>query len=208
MAGTAPRRIDAHHHAVPPGWRAALERIGADRSGGSPLPLWDAASALGVMDRHGIAAAVASVSAPGVWFDGRLDAADLARRCNDGHRPTADPPAKRRNAEGRFEGRGWWPITPGVSARWRSCRCTPLLRRCSQACRSHGAAVACPASTPSRRLPSLCATEVTWADLYRGRKVPTSGAYRADMARARGATGGRDGFSVSPPLVSSTRASG
>lgn len=93
MAG--PHRIDVHHHAVPPEWRSALERIGADRSGGSPLPDWDAPSALRAMDRHGIGAAVLSVSSPGVWFADRLDAADLARRCNDAlARLAADHPRR------------------------------------------------------------------------------------------------------------------
>jgi predicted TIM-barrel fold metal-dependent hydrolase len=51
------------------------------------LPRWDAGKSLKVMDAHGIAAAVLSISAPGVYFpgvDGALGVArELARRTNE-----------------------------------------------------------------------------------------------------------------------------
>ena len=79
--------IDVHHHVVPPGWREALERIGADKSGDAPIPPWDESNMLRTMDAADIAAAVVSVSAPGVFFDkpnaGLPLARDLARLCND-----------------------------------------------------------------------------------------------------------------------------
>jgi len=76
-------RIDVHHHIVPAEYVSALARIGVTGGGGIPFPNWSGDAALGLMDRHGIQAAVTSVSSPGVHFGDPAAARDLARRCND-----------------------------------------------------------------------------------------------------------------------------
>jgi predicted TIM-barrel fold metal-dependent hydrolase len=77
--------IDVHAHFVTPRLRAAMTAAGHHRPDGMPaIPDWDADSALTVMDRTGIRAAVLSVSSPGVLLDGDLaDAARLARAVNE-----------------------------------------------------------------------------------------------------------------------------
>jgi predicted TIM-barrel fold metal-dependent hydrolase len=76
-------RIDIHHHVVPAEYVGALESRGVGSGAGVPFPRWDAASALEMLDRHGIAAAVTSISSPGVHFGDDAAARDLARRCNE-----------------------------------------------------------------------------------------------------------------------------
>jgi len=79
----APHRIDVHHHILPAEYVSALARIGISGGGGIPFPSWSVDAALGVMDRHGIQAAVTSISTPGVHFGDAAAARDLARRCNE-----------------------------------------------------------------------------------------------------------------------------
>jgi len=76
-------RIDIHHHVLPREYVAALARLGVTGGGGVAFPPWDAASTLEMMDRQGIAAAVTSISAPGVHFGDDRAAGSLARRCNE-----------------------------------------------------------------------------------------------------------------------------
>lgn len=76
-------RVDTHHHILPDVYRNALESVGQANSGGSPLPPWNVADALALMDRQGIEIAITSISAPGVYFGDVSFARDLARRCND-----------------------------------------------------------------------------------------------------------------------------
>lgn len=77
-------RIDVHHHILPPVYMDALRATGFDRYGGIRFPAWRPEDSLEVMDRHGIAAAVVSVSTPGVAFGGDPAAARaLARACNE-----------------------------------------------------------------------------------------------------------------------------
>jgi len=76
-------RIDVHHHICPPDYRAMLRRIGVQQEGGVPVPRWHAEHALAVMDRQGIATAIASISAPGVYFGDLGLARELARLCNE-----------------------------------------------------------------------------------------------------------------------------
>jgi len=80
---TAPHRIDVHHHILPGEYVSALARIGVTGGGGIPFPSWSVDDALGLMDRHGIQAAVTSISSPGVHFGDAAAARDLARRCNE-----------------------------------------------------------------------------------------------------------------------------
>ncbi|HEV7253461.1 MAG TPA: amidohydrolase family protein [Mesorhizobium sp.] len=76
-------RVDTHHHILPPAYVEALQSVGADRSGGAPLPDWSAAHALEVLDANSIDAAVLSISEPGIFFGDLAFTRDLARRCND-----------------------------------------------------------------------------------------------------------------------------
>ncbi len=78
-----PFRIDVHHHIVPPEYVAALTAFGVKGGGGIDFPHWDPQSSLNMMDRQGIATAITSLSAPGVYFGDRALARDLARRSND-----------------------------------------------------------------------------------------------------------------------------
>jgi predicted TIM-barrel fold metal-dependent hydrolase len=76
-------RIDIHHHIVPPEYAKALADLGITESAGIPFPHWSAETALDVMDRQGIKAAITSISYPGVYFGDVAFARDLARRCNE-----------------------------------------------------------------------------------------------------------------------------
>jgi predicted TIM-barrel fold metal-dependent hydrolase len=81
-----PGRVDVHHHILPPGYVAALAEAGLDRSLGIDFPRWGPDDSLDLMDRHGIAAAVVSLSTPGVAFagsDGPAGARRLARETNE-----------------------------------------------------------------------------------------------------------------------------
>ena len=77
------RRIDVDHHILPPEYVSALAGLGITGGGGIPFPAWGIATALEMMDRQGIAAALLSVSSPGVHFGNAPFARDLARRCNE-----------------------------------------------------------------------------------------------------------------------------
>ena len=76
-------RIDVHHHIVPTQYVGALKGIGIEAAHGAGFPKWSPAMALDVMDRNGIAAAITSISSPGVYFGDATFARDLARRCNE-----------------------------------------------------------------------------------------------------------------------------
>ena len=73
------RRIDVHHHIVPPVHAEALTR----HKSTSPTK-WTVAMSLDDMDKAGIDTAVVSILNPGVWF-GQKDeeARRLARACNE-----------------------------------------------------------------------------------------------------------------------------
>jgi predicted TIM-barrel fold metal-dependent hydrolase len=95
MSAQAPGFIDTHHHAMLPDYVTALGKIGVTDGGGVPFPRWDARTDLALMDRQGIAAAVLSVPAPGVYFDDIGLARRLARQCNEALAQTVrDHPAR------------------------------------------------------------------------------------------------------------------
>ncbi|HVO27620.1 MAG TPA: amidohydrolase family protein [Candidatus Margulisiibacteriota bacterium] len=73
-------RIDVHHHILPAEYVSALARLGITGGGGIPFPSWSVDDALGLMDRHGIQAAVTSISSPGVHCGDTAAARELARR--------------------------------------------------------------------------------------------------------------------------------
>ena len=79
-----PYRIDFHRHVIPDVYLEALDQAAVrDPLHGVAYPRWDAGTDLGLMDRHGIRAAMVSITFPGVNFaDGRA-AARLTRACNE-----------------------------------------------------------------------------------------------------------------------------
>lgn len=79
----APHRIDTHHHIMPTEYLNAIARFGALDAGGIAFPPWSPELAVSCMDRVGIAAAVTSFAAPGVYFGDLAAARALARRCNE-----------------------------------------------------------------------------------------------------------------------------
>ena len=79
--GARPRRIiDMHHHFAPPAWVAEVK--------GRPLlqaanTTWTPAKSIEDMDRGGVAAAVVSITNPGMWFGDLAVTRRVARACND-----------------------------------------------------------------------------------------------------------------------------
>ena len=92
-----PHRIDVHHHILPPDYVAAVGdgRIGPLILAGR-TPEWTPEMSVEAMDRNGIATAVTSISAPGLWFGDDAQSVRLARLCND------YAAAIRRDHPGRF----------------------------------------------------------------------------------------------------------
>ena len=96
---TGRRRIDVHHHILPPRYTSWVRAHGIEGAGGRALPDWSAESTLRTMDDNGIAKAIVSVSAPGVRLDAnkRDDAAAraMAREVNEfSARVAADHPGR------------------------------------------------------------------------------------------------------------------
>src|SRR5215210_4976855 len=87
-----PRRIDIHHHFAPPAWVVEVK--------GRPLlqaanTSWTPAKSIEDMDRGGVAAAVVSITNPGLWFGDLAATRRLARACNDyGAKLVVDHPAR------------------------------------------------------------------------------------------------------------------
>jgi 6-methylsalicylate decarboxylase len=87
VTGKAAGAIDVHHHVVPREYARSLSKLGITKGLGVRLPKWEADKALTMMDEHGIAASIVSVSAPGVYFKD-LDRApviarELSRQANE-----------------------------------------------------------------------------------------------------------------------------
>jgi len=75
-------KIDVHHHIVPKEYLASLASVGIKNAVGEPFPQWDVESTLAFMDRQGIAVAITSISAPGIYFGENYFTQKLARQCN------------------------------------------------------------------------------------------------------------------------------
>jgi predicted TIM-barrel fold metal-dependent hydrolase len=77
-------RIDVHHHIIPPDYARI---VGDDRIGplilSGKTPEWSPGHSIAAMDRNGIATAVTSISAPGLWFGETETTNTLTRHCND-----------------------------------------------------------------------------------------------------------------------------
>ncbi len=77
------QKIDVHHHIVPKEYLAALASVGIKNAVGEPFPQWDIENTLAFMDRQGIAIAINSISAPGIYFGDNDFTQKLARNCNE-----------------------------------------------------------------------------------------------------------------------------
>ena len=79
-ASEKPHRIDVHHHFSPPEWIAAvkgrelLQRANTE---------WTPARSIEDMDNAGVAAAVVSITNPGLWFGDMEATRRIARECNE-----------------------------------------------------------------------------------------------------------------------------
>ncbi len=76
------RRIDTHHHVVPPDYAAWLRSRGL-AAGGLPIPDWSVEAALDLMDARGVETAILSVSTPGVHLGDDGEARAMARHVNE-----------------------------------------------------------------------------------------------------------------------------
>lgn len=75
-------RVDVHQHVIPPRYQAFLDGRGI--STGGLAPVWSEDLALTVMDAHGVATGIVSLSVPGVRLGGGdTQARDLARQVNE-----------------------------------------------------------------------------------------------------------------------------
>lgn len=81
--GSNAKKIDVHHHAVPPLYVEALASIGVQGSGGMRFPNWSPQKSLNVMDFNNITTAVLSLSTPGTYFGDADFAVNLARQVNE-----------------------------------------------------------------------------------------------------------------------------
>jgi 6-methylsalicylate decarboxylase len=80
VAPAKPHRIDVHHHFAPPAWVAAVK--------GRPMlqpanTTWTPAKSIEDMDKGGVAAAMVSITNPGLWFGDAAATRRLARACNE-----------------------------------------------------------------------------------------------------------------------------
>jgi predicted TIM-barrel fold metal-dependent hydrolase len=72
------RKIDVHHHIMPPRYLAATRDL--------QVPIaraWTPEKSIADMDQAGVAAAITSISQPGVWLGSTAQGRHLARLCND-----------------------------------------------------------------------------------------------------------------------------
>ena len=99
-AAGKPRRIDVHHHIVPPAW---LEALKASKQDNPILNNWTPEKSLADMDKAGITTAIVSPTTPQVGFLPPADAARVARASNEWARKLAD------DHPGRF---GVWAMLP------------------------------------------------------------------------------------------------
>jgi len=73
-------RIDVHHHYGPPTWVAAMKGNSMLQAANTT---WTPEQSLADLDRGGAAAAVLSITNPGLYIGDKAQATRLARECND-----------------------------------------------------------------------------------------------------------------------------
>jgi predicted TIM-barrel fold metal-dependent hydrolase len=76
----SPRRIDVHHHFVPPFY---LQELGLSMKLNPTLSTWSLQKDMELLEAGGVERAIMSITTPGLWFGLHTAARDLARRCND-----------------------------------------------------------------------------------------------------------------------------
>src|SRR5262249_7116978 len=75
-----PHRIDVHHHFSPPQWIAEVK----GRELLQPANVnWTPAKSIEDMEKGGVAAAMISITNPGLWFGDREVTRRIARECNE-----------------------------------------------------------------------------------------------------------------------------
>jgi predicted TIM-barrel fold metal-dependent hydrolase len=80
---TKNERIDVHYHIIPKPYVDSLIKRGISGSTFVNFPKWSPTVALKQMDARNVAAAVTSLSTPGVWFGDSDLARHLSRVCNE-----------------------------------------------------------------------------------------------------------------------------
>jgi len=79
-----PPVIDVHHHIFPPAFvETARSILSTPASRARLVSEWTPQRALSQMDQHGIAAAVVSITDPGIWFGDVAVTRRVARSCNE-----------------------------------------------------------------------------------------------------------------------------
>jgi len=76
-------RIDVHHHILPPDYVAEVGDLIGPQILAGRVPDWTPQASIEAMDRNGIATAVTSVSAPGLWFGDSEKTRQMCRMCNE-----------------------------------------------------------------------------------------------------------------------------
>jgi len=77
------KRIDVHHHILPPEYISMLAKIGITGSLGQPFPKWSPEKSKSFMSKLNINTAITSISSPGVYFKNDAFSRELARVCNE-----------------------------------------------------------------------------------------------------------------------------
>lgn len=91
-----PRRIDVHHHMLPPEYASLTrERILQITSGDPTVLNWTPAATMEQMEQFGVASAILSLPVPGAWHGGKENSRQLARIANEyGARLAKDHPGR------------------------------------------------------------------------------------------------------------------
>jgi 6-methylsalicylate decarboxylase len=95
-ADSNPRRIDVHHHMLPPEYaKLTRDRILQITSGDPTVLNWTPEVTFAQMEQFGVASAILSLPVPGAWYEGKENSRKLARIANEyGARLSKDHPGK------------------------------------------------------------------------------------------------------------------
>ena len=78
------RRIDVHHHMLPPEYASLTrDRILEITSGDTTVLKWTPSVTLDQMEQYGIASSILSLPVPGAWYQGKENSRKLARIANE-----------------------------------------------------------------------------------------------------------------------------
>ncbi len=95
-AASNPRRIDVHHHMLPPDYASLTrDRILEITSGDTTVLKWTPEVTLEQMEQFGVASSILSLPVPGAWHGGKENSRKLARISNEyGARLSKDYPGR------------------------------------------------------------------------------------------------------------------